>query len=199
MPTNPQRRVALITMAYRGCLAHLAIVTAISPFRSAKRVIKAYRAIRVGGWRRSRWHGKASLWATSAGRSRIRRVTGVETWRYCMITCQTTTWWDGRGSREPDGNQPRERRSNWAISCKPGSIPAPSVRDFQEPAGKRRGNPSHLRSSQTGRLVYFRWAGSRAPTTCRQKRTLSHDFRGTPLLVGETKDTPADEMPTLIS
>jgi hypothetical protein len=83
---NRQPHVALTTMASRGCLAPRAILIAISPFRSAKQDIRAYRGIRVGGWRQSRWRGKVSLWATSVGRSKIRHATGGEVLPCCMTT-----------------------------------------------------------------------------------------------------------------
>src|SRR5262249_31176561 len=65
------------------------------------------------GWRQSRWHGKASLWATSVGRSRIRHATAVGTLRHLPVTREKTTWWDGvaAGSRTATGARNAEAAS----------------------------------------------------------------------------------------
>jgi hypothetical protein len=94
-----------------------------------------------GGWPLSRWHGKVSLSATSAGRSKIQHATGVEVLPCCMTTSQTTTWWGGRGIPGPGGKPLPERRNNWAISYKHGSIPAPSVPETKRYAAESRGEP----------------------------------------------------------
>ena len=73
----------------------------------AARPTRAFRAIRAGASRRSKWPGKASRSARSASSSRTRRATADARSRCCTSISRTTTWSRGAGSRAKGASRRR--------------------------------------------------------------------------------------------